>query len=47
MNDVAENTLKLLAKMEAARLLELSSIEGGQGTVRRGVVDDVQRGGGA
>ena len=27
MNDVAENTLKLLAKMEAAKLLDLSSIE--------------------
>jgi hypothetical protein len=45
MNDVAENTLKLLAKLEAALLLDLSS--GGQGTVRRGVVHDVLRGSGA
>jgi hypothetical protein len=26
MNDVAENTLKLLAKLEAAKLLDLSSV---------------------
>jgi len=43
----SENTLELLAKMEAAKLLEVSSIPKAQGGVRRRVVDAVQCGGDA